>query len=58
MKFRTALMLLQHGPLRVSEFVEITGWKQRDAERVLYDLRWRGLVSCPKRGVYQVNERN
>lgn len=33
-----AKRLLEHGPLTTPEFVEITGWEQRQAERVLQCL--------------------
>lgn len=38
--FRTyaAKRLLEHGPLRFSEFLEITGWKHRAATSALESL--------------------
>ena len=34
----TAKRLLEHGPLTKAEFVEITGWEERQARRVLQQL--------------------
>ena len=48
-----ALMLLQHGPLCMVEFFEITGWKSyKDTQRMLGMLCDVGLVERLKRGVY------
>lgn len=34
----TAKRLLEHGPLTQAEFLEITGWEERQARRVLQQL--------------------
>jgi len=43
-----AKRLLEHGPLTTPEFVEITGWQQRQAERVLQQLLDTEVVSFKK----------
>lgn len=43
-----AKRLLEHGPLTTPEFVEITGWQQRQAERVLQQLLDTEVVSYQK----------
>lgn len=43
-----AKRLLEHGPLTTPEFVEITGWQQRQAERVLQQLLDTEVVSFQK----------
>lgn len=53
---RTALMLLQHGPLSLAEFTEITGWRYQKSVRVLHQLWLEGLLVKPFRGVYAINE--
>lgn len=40
-----AKRLLEHGPLTQSEFLEITGWEQRQAARVLQQLLDTQVVS-------------
>jgi len=41
-----AKRLLEHGPLTQQEFTEITGWKDRQAERVLQQLLDSKVVTC------------
>jgi predicted transcriptional regulator len=50
---RTAIMLLQHGPLTLQEFVDIMGDKSYTThQRLLNDLMADGLVKRIKKGVY------
>ena len=52
---RSAVMLLQHGPLSVAEFFEISGWECYDATwRLLSGLAEVGTLEKVKRGVYQL----
>lgn len=40
----TAARLLEHGALTFSDFIAITGWRKTIANKVLADLRDRGLA--------------
>lgn len=54
-----AKRLLEHGPLTFAEFVEITGWAYRQAERTIQMLQETGIVvsaldvGC-RRSVYEL----
>lgn len=50
---QTALKLLEHGPLGLAEFAEITGWPYQSAYKVLESLLDTGEVTKPKRGIYE-----
>jgi hypothetical protein len=53
-----ARKLLEHGPLTLSEFLQITRWPYRTAQRTLENLQEVGLVvaeSCgPHRNLYRL----
>lgn len=50
---RTAIMLLQHGPLTLREFCEIMGsGTRRQHENLLYQLVSDGVVKRIKMGTY------
>jgi DNA-binding IclR family transcriptional regulator len=53
---RTAMMLLQHGPLTVAEFTEITGWSYSKASRMLAALWSDGMLVRVKHGTYAIKE--
>ena len=53
-RYRTAVMLLQHGPLKRSDFAAITGWPEKSVRNILQQLLDAGAVTRPKRGVYQL----
>ena len=51
----SAVMLLQHGPLSLAEFFEISGWKSyEDTWQLLTNLVDVGILEKAKRGVYQM----
>lgn len=47
-------MLLEHGPLTLGEFVEITGWPRRTCDRILQGLWLDGMVVKTERGLYSL----
>jgi len=52
--YRAAVMLLQHGPLKRSDFAAITGWPEKSVRNILEQLLANDAVTRPKRGVYQL----
>ena len=51
----SAVMLLQHGPLSLVEFFEISGWQSyKDTWQLLTNLVDIGILEKAKRGVYQM----
>lgn len=53
---RTAIMLLQHGPLKLSDFTEITGWSYKKSANLLRELWLEGVLTKPSSGVYALKE--
>jgi len=52
-KTYATIQLLRHGPLSMREFIEITGWTQKQARHALHHLIDNcGIVERVKRGVY------
>ncbi len=43
-KTHAARKLLEHGPMTRQEFIEVTGWKARQCETVIYGLRMTAQV--------------
>jgi DNA-binding IclR family transcriptional regulator len=50
-----AFQLLKNGPLKLSEFVKVTGWPYKTACKVLTKLCENGQVYRPKHGTYESN---
>lgn len=56
MSRRTAIMLLQHGPLSLCDFKVITGWHYRKCDRLLRELWIDGFLVKTERGLYALKE--
>jgi predicted transcriptional regulator len=50
-----AKRLLEHGPLRLNEFVEITGWKKKSCQSALRRLVMYGIAEKSNR-CYRLTE--
>lgn len=49
-----AIRLLEHGPLCLAEFIEITGWSRSSCSQVLAYLCDRQDIKRIARGTYQI----
>lgn len=49
-----AMRLLEHGPLSVQEFIEITGWRANAARKVLSRMVAYNVARVIRRGVYEL----
>lgn len=47
-----AIQLLRLEPICLSEFVEVTGWKYRACQHILYQLQTRGKAKQIKRRLW------
>ena len=55
---RTAILVLEHGPLSLGDFAKVTGIPYKKCVRILHELWIEGSIYKPKRGVYAIRQAN